>query len=149
MLLHAGTNVLGSFLPTTDLIIGGLDSFMILRGVVYWGMAVTILFTTRGRLGVGTINRPILVVQADSCPKSNSGAIRATVLSRLASCLASGSSAASVRAKRSMARMTTCVLVSPCSCEIAFIWEWVSRGSRALNWLDVGMEEIWDINTST
>jgi len=51
MLLHAGTNVIGSFLPTPEDVLDGLGTYMFLRGAVYWGMAIVLLIATRGRLG--------------------------------------------------------------------------------------------------
>jgi membrane protease YdiL (CAAX protease family) len=62
MLLHAGTNVIGSFLPTPEDVLDGLGTYMLLRGLVYWGIAAFLLIITRGRLGydpepkVGHIN---------------------------------------------------------------------------------------------
>jgi membrane protease YdiL (CAAX protease family) len=52
MFLHAGTNVIGSFLPTPREVLGGLGDFMVLRGIVYWLIALAIIFTTRGQLGL-------------------------------------------------------------------------------------------------
>jgi membrane protease YdiL (CAAX protease family) len=51
MLLHAGTNVIGSFIPTPMDVLNGLGTYMFIRGLVYWGMAIVILLTTKGRLG--------------------------------------------------------------------------------------------------
>jgi hypothetical protein len=51
MLFHAGTNVIGSFIPTPDDVLSGFGSFMALRALVYWGMALVIVVATRGRLG--------------------------------------------------------------------------------------------------
>jgi membrane protease YdiL (CAAX protease family) len=51
MLLHAGTNVIGDFLPTLADVLGGLGTFMVLRGVVYWGIAIVLIIVTKGRLG--------------------------------------------------------------------------------------------------
>jgi membrane protease YdiL (CAAX protease family) len=55
MLLHAGTNVIGSFIPTPEDVLGGQVDFMLLRGVVYWGIAIVLLIITRGRLGCGRL----------------------------------------------------------------------------------------------
>lgn len=44
MLFHAGTNVIGSFIPTPMNVFGIPGDFMILRGIVYWIMAA-VLFT--------------------------------------------------------------------------------------------------------
>jgi membrane protease YdiL (CAAX protease family) len=51
MLLHASTNVIGNFVPTPMDVLGGLGTFMFLRGAVYWGMAVALIVVTKGRLG--------------------------------------------------------------------------------------------------
>ena len=51
MLLHAGTNVIGSFLPTPMDVLGGLGTYMFLRGFVYWGIAIALIIVTKGRLG--------------------------------------------------------------------------------------------------
>jgi len=51
MLFHAGTNVIGSFLPTPMDVLGGLGTYMVLRGLVYWGIATVLTVVTKGRLG--------------------------------------------------------------------------------------------------
>ena len=51
MLFHAGTNVIGSFIPTPMDVLGGLGTFVFLRGLVYWGIAIVLLIVTKGRLG--------------------------------------------------------------------------------------------------
>jgi membrane protease YdiL (CAAX protease family) len=51
MLFHAGTNVIGDFFPTPTDVLGGLGSWMLLRGTVYWVMALAILIATKGWLG--------------------------------------------------------------------------------------------------
>jgi len=51
MLLHAGTNVIGEFLPTPMTLLGGVGTYMFLRGSVYWIIAVTLIVLTKGRLG--------------------------------------------------------------------------------------------------
>ena len=51
MLFHAGTNVIGDFIPMPMDVLDGVDTWMLLRGVVYWGMAITILIATKGKLG--------------------------------------------------------------------------------------------------
>jgi membrane protease YdiL (CAAX protease family) len=51
MLLHAGTNVISSFIPTPMVVLGGLGSFMVLRGLVYWAIAVALTVVTKGKLG--------------------------------------------------------------------------------------------------
>jgi membrane protease YdiL (CAAX protease family) len=51
MFLHSGTNIISSFIPTPIPVLGGLGDFMVLRGIVYWGMALTIIFATKGNLG--------------------------------------------------------------------------------------------------
>jgi membrane protease YdiL (CAAX protease family) len=51
MLLHAGTNVIGSFLPAPTNVLGGFADYMVLRGLVYWSMAIVLTIVTRGTLG--------------------------------------------------------------------------------------------------
>lgn len=51
MLLHAGTNVIGDYIPSPDTVLNGLGSYMLLRGIVYWVMAIVIIIATKGRLG--------------------------------------------------------------------------------------------------
>jgi membrane protease YdiL (CAAX protease family) len=50
-LLHASTNVMSSFIPTPDLVLGGFGTWMVLRGLVYWAIAIVIIVATKGRLG--------------------------------------------------------------------------------------------------
>ncbi|MBN1340265.1 MAG: CPBP family intramembrane metalloprotease [Bacteroidales bacterium] len=51
MLLHAGVNIIGSFLPTTSDVLGGLGTYMFLRGSIYWILAIILIVLTKGRLG--------------------------------------------------------------------------------------------------
>ena len=51
MLFHAGTNVIGSFVPTPIDVLDGLGTFMFLRGIVYWVVAIVLLIMTKGWLG--------------------------------------------------------------------------------------------------
>jgi membrane protease YdiL (CAAX protease family) len=51
MLLHAGVNVIGSFLPTPVDVLGGLGTYMFLRAAVYWIIAIILIIMTKGRLG--------------------------------------------------------------------------------------------------
>ena len=51
MLFHASTNVIESFIPTPMVVLGGLGTTMVLRGMVYWGIAVVLLIATKGSLG--------------------------------------------------------------------------------------------------
>jgi membrane protease YdiL (CAAX protease family) len=51
MLLHTGTNVISSFLPTPTDVLDGFGSFVVLRGSVYWAIALVLIVATRGRLG--------------------------------------------------------------------------------------------------
>ena len=51
MLFHAGTNVISSFIPTPMDVLGGLGTYMFLRGCVYWGITIVLLIVTKGRLG--------------------------------------------------------------------------------------------------
>jgi hypothetical protein len=52
MMFHAGTNVMSSFLPTPDDVLGGAGTYMLLRGIVYWVIAIVLIIATRGRLGL-------------------------------------------------------------------------------------------------
>jgi membrane protease YdiL (CAAX protease family) len=51
MLFHSGTNVISNFIPTPMDVLGGLGTWIFMRGVVYWIMTLVILITTRGGLG--------------------------------------------------------------------------------------------------
>jgi membrane protease YdiL (CAAX protease family) len=51
MLFHAGTNVIGSFLPTPQDVLGGFGDYMLLRGLVYWAIAIVLTVVTKGTLG--------------------------------------------------------------------------------------------------
>jgi membrane protease YdiL (CAAX protease family) len=51
MLLHAGVNAIGNYLPTPMVVLGGLDTEVFLRGLVYWALAIMIMVLTKGRLG--------------------------------------------------------------------------------------------------
>ena len=51
MLLHAGTNVISAFIPTPVDVLGGLGTYMLLRGIVYWSIAIVLVIVTKGRLG--------------------------------------------------------------------------------------------------
>ena len=61
MLLHASTNVIENFVPTPDVVLGGLGTETVLTGVVYWAMAIVIVILTRGRLGYGTTDTNLAV----------------------------------------------------------------------------------------
>lgn len=54
MLLHSGTNVISNFIPTPGDVLQGLGTWFFLRGIVFWGMAIVILITTKGSLGYYT-----------------------------------------------------------------------------------------------
>jgi membrane protease YdiL (CAAX protease family) len=56
MLLHAGVNVIDNFVPTPDVVLSGLGSFTVLRGIVYWAMAIVLVILTKGRLGADSNN---------------------------------------------------------------------------------------------
>ena len=56
MLLHAGTNVIGNFIPIPMVILDGFGTEMFLRGSVYWVMAIVIVILTKGRLGADSNN---------------------------------------------------------------------------------------------
>ena len=51
MLLHAGTNVIGNYVPTPMVVLGGFGTEIFLRGSVYWVMAIFLIILTKGRLG--------------------------------------------------------------------------------------------------
>ena len=51
MLFHAGTNVIGRFFPTPINVLVPWGDFIVLRGLVYWLMAIVLFTATRGRLG--------------------------------------------------------------------------------------------------
>ena len=46
MLFHAGTNVIGSYIPTPMNVLGIPGDFMIMRGIVYWIMVVVLFAAT-------------------------------------------------------------------------------------------------------
>jgi membrane protease YdiL (CAAX protease family) len=50
MLLHASTNVVGNFVPTPTVVLGGVGSVFVVRGMVYWAIAIVIVILTRGSL---------------------------------------------------------------------------------------------------
>jgi membrane protease YdiL (CAAX protease family) len=52
MLFHGGTNVIGSYFPLVTDVVSGAPDFFVLRGSVYWAIAITLLLVTRGRLGL-------------------------------------------------------------------------------------------------
>lgn len=54
MFLHAGVNVIGNFIPTPMLVLGGLGTSTVLRGLVYWAIAIVLVISTKGRLGFKT-----------------------------------------------------------------------------------------------
>jgi membrane protease YdiL (CAAX protease family) len=56
MLLHAGTNAIGNYVPTPMVVLGGFGTEMFLRGSVYWVMAIVIVILTKGRLGADSNN---------------------------------------------------------------------------------------------
>jgi membrane protease YdiL (CAAX protease family) len=51
MMFHAGTNVIAEFFPTPVDVLDGTGTYMLLRGIVYWAIAIVLLIATRGRLG--------------------------------------------------------------------------------------------------
>ena len=51
MLLHASTNVIGNLIPTSMVVLDGLGTFTVLRGLAYWAMAIVIVVLTKGSLG--------------------------------------------------------------------------------------------------
>jgi membrane protease YdiL (CAAX protease family) len=61
MLLHAGTNAIGNFIPIPTVVLVGFGSEMFLRGLVYWVMAIVIVILTKGRLGCETTDTSLAV----------------------------------------------------------------------------------------
>ena len=61
MLLHASTNVIGNVIPTPMVVLGGLGTYMVLRGLVYWAMAIVIVVLTKGRLGYQSTDAQVAV----------------------------------------------------------------------------------------
>lgn len=61
MLLHASTNVIGNLIPTPTVVLGGLGTYMVLRGLVYWAMAIVIVVLTKGRLGYQSTDAQVAV----------------------------------------------------------------------------------------
>jgi membrane protease YdiL (CAAX protease family) len=61
MLLHAGTNVIANFVPTPDVVLNGIGTSTVLRGMVYWMMAIVIVILTKGRLGCETTDTRLAV----------------------------------------------------------------------------------------
>jgi hypothetical protein len=51
MLFHAGTNVIGGFLPTPADVLGGFGDDMVLGGLAYWIFAIVLVAATQGTLG--------------------------------------------------------------------------------------------------
>jgi membrane protease YdiL (CAAX protease family) len=52
MLFHGGTNVIGSYFPLETDVVSGAPDFFVLRGIVYWAIAIALLIGTQGRLGL-------------------------------------------------------------------------------------------------
>lgn len=61
MLLHASTNVIANFVPTPMEVLGGLGTYMVLRGLVYWAMAIVLAILTKGRLGCESTDTSLAV----------------------------------------------------------------------------------------
>lgn len=59
MLFHAGTNVIGSFIPTPMDVLHGLGTSIFLRGCAYWLITVVLVIATKGRLGCPPENSSI------------------------------------------------------------------------------------------
>ena len=60
MLLHASTNVIENFIPTPIVVLGGFGTWTVLRGMVYWLMAIVIVIFTKGKLGSNSRNISIV-----------------------------------------------------------------------------------------
>jgi membrane protease YdiL (CAAX protease family) len=61
MLLHASTNVIDNFVPTPMVVLGGFGTAWVLRGLVYWAMAIVLVILTKGRLGRETTDTSLAV----------------------------------------------------------------------------------------
>ena len=61
MLLHASTNVIGNLIPTSMIVVGGLGTFTVLRGLAYWAMAIVIVVLTKGSLGYQSTDAHVAV----------------------------------------------------------------------------------------
>jgi len=70
MLLHAGTNVIGDFFPTPIVLLNGLGTYMVLRGIVYWVIAIALIVITKGRLGYDLLEGdPAMENRYESAPR--------------------------------------------------------------------------------
>ena len=47
MLLHGGVKLIGNFIPTPTVVLGGLGTSTVLRGMVYWVIAIVIVMVTK------------------------------------------------------------------------------------------------------
>jgi membrane protease YdiL (CAAX protease family) len=56
MLFHQATNQVQELFPTPGDLIPGVDDWQILRGIVYWAIAIVLIVATRGRLGYSASN---------------------------------------------------------------------------------------------
>jgi membrane protease YdiL (CAAX protease family) len=56
MLFHQATNQVQAVFPTPGDLIPGVDDWQILRGAVYWAIAIVLIAATRGRLGYSGSN---------------------------------------------------------------------------------------------
>lgn len=61
MLLHASTNVIENFVPTPMVVLGGLGTWTVLRGTVYWVVTIVIVIFTRGNLGVDSSDDDLVI----------------------------------------------------------------------------------------
>lgn len=52
MLFHGATNVIGSYFQMETDVVAGAPDFFVLRGAVYWAIAIVLLLATKGRLGL-------------------------------------------------------------------------------------------------
>ena len=52
MLFHGGTNVIGRYFQMETDVVAGAPDFFVLRGVVYWVIAIVLLVTTLVQLGL-------------------------------------------------------------------------------------------------
>ena len=56
MLLHGAANNIDNFVPMPMVVLSGFGTSTVLRGMVYWVMAIVIIIFTRGWLGADSNN---------------------------------------------------------------------------------------------
>ena len=56
MVLHAGVNAIGNYIPAPGVVLGSLGTSTFLRGLVYWVITIVLVIMTKGKLGVDSNN---------------------------------------------------------------------------------------------